>query len=121
LDSFIYAIGCICGYGGPPNCSARNFAPEIWDQNPATNPTINSNSSQNFQISVADPNNNAFSIYWYNDGKLIATNVTSWTFVANASLIGSHLIEAIALDWLGQNVSINNGPHNSQRWNLVVT
>ncbi len=123
LTSFFTLLKCVPPTEplGGPACSFRNFVPEIWKYNPTTNQTINSNSSQNFQISVVDPNNDVFTTYWYDDENLKQTNGTSYTFIANSSLIGTHIIKTIALDSSGENISIANGPHNSQTWTLTVT
>jgi len=131
LDSFLYNLDCRCGEFLSINCSARHFSPEIWKCSPGdgynyipcipTDQTIPSTGSINFTISVVDPNNDPFSIYWYDDGNLVAINTTSYLFVADNSSVGNHTIKVIALDSTGENISIENGPHNSWEWKLTVT
>ncbi len=135
LDSFFYLLKCVIGELNPNIiCSAKNFAPQIWRCSPSVyldpfggylckpyDLSITSSSTQNFAISVADPNNDAYTTYWYVDGVLNKTGGNSYSFVADSSLIGKHVIKAISLDSSGENVSITNGPINSIQWNLEVT
>ncbi len=133
LTSFFYWLKC--GINSEPlvgpSCNTTNFAPEIWKCNPGdgvggipcipADVGINATEAAPLSISVVDPNDDDYSIYWYDDDELVETNSTSYTFVANESLIGSHIIKVIALDQTGENISISNGPHNSWEWNLTVT
>jgi len=134
LSSFFTLIKCVPRtepIGG--SCSARNFAPEISSCNPGdgyyyypcipVDVAMSNSSSKQFNIGAVDPNNDAFSTYWYLDNTLVQTNSTSYTLVGNASLIGNHTVKAVALDWSGENISINKqgyGPHNSAEWKVVI-
>jgi len=132
LDSFFYNLRCRCGESQwAITCSSRNLAPEIWECSPGDGINgipclpidieIDTTETAPFSILVVDPNNDAFSIDWYDDDELVAINTTSYTFVANSSLVGDHTIKVIALDSTGDNISIENGPHNSWEWTLTVT
>lgn len=121
LTSHFYMMKCKNGQlPAGPDCHALNFPPEIWKHSPLSNPTIVSSSSQEFLVNVVDPNNDPFTIYWYDDNQLVGTG-SSYTFIANPSLIGVHVIRAVALDSSGMNASIANGPSNSAQWRLTVT
>jgi len=133
LKSGFTHLKCNCNFQSAegPDCNWENFIPEIYycgtDEGyyrpcrPGN--VVMSNASSGFSIAVADPNNDAFSIYWYLDDLLVQTNGTDYMLESNASLIGNHTVKAVVLDWSNENVSINKqgyGPHNSAEWNVVI-
>lgn len=91
---------------GNPECSDQ-YAAQIYDSSPKTNPSIPYISSQTFSVIVRDANNDAITVKWYLDDELNETDQfnsgldggkADFTVVGSESLIGNHTIKVEVAD-----------------------
>jgi len=76
--------------------------------------SIPGTASQIFNLYISNPYNNSVEIKWYANSSLVQTGGTSYSFIANLGLIGTHTIKAIA-----NNTETNES--SSKEWQLNVT
>lgn len=74
---------------------------------PATDSvSLGPDTSQKFEIALANPLNLDYSIAWFLNGESVKENALSYTFVTTGKTTGDYLVEAVVTDEHNQTVSI---------------
>jgi len=89
-----------------------NRSPVIDDYYPPTDPTINEDESQLFNVTYHDPDGDPVSVQWYLNGSLVST-LDNYTFTAGYDSAGVYNVTVIISDGLTEtfhdwNLTVNN-------------
>lgn len=95
-----------------------NRAPTIDDFYPTSNPTINETQSQEFNITVTDPDNDPITYAWFIDRALVGGNQDTYTHNTNYDSAGIYTIKVNATDgeviiekmWTLTVINVNRAP-----------